>query len=225
MSNDAFLLNTDILTSDMQELQAATAGGNVRHVLAAEASNRVPVPWLCCFRRSDLRQVELSFQTGPNQFDRMKADLPCVSVAGARRNLEASLPLFEAIVGNAAVAQGYWRAALQGLERMSLPYLTINPIEVFLLNDPAEENLAFSECLDGTVQSIQFIKRLAFYQDGFEPYTVEQLHSCSPDELDHEARRSNSAALDAGLGFTGDEESPSTAPPHTAMNKPWWKLW
>jgi hypothetical protein len=232
MSNRAALLNTEILTSDPQELERARLTRGASYVEIGQAANRIPVPWLGCFRTPDLRPVELKLATGPSQYEELSLSLPCTSVAAARENLSASLPLYVTIVGDARIAEAYWKYALAGLADLPFPYLTMNPVEVLQLNDPSDEATVLANCLSGTPEAIPLIRRLAFIDDGYAPYTFDEFFRGPPEALNHEARIGNSAALDPG--YPGPEhrlwyrpELPVAAAPAPAQpqRKPWWKRW
>lgn len=230
MSNRALLLNTEILTSDPQELERARLARGASYVEIGEAANRIPVPWLACFRTHDLRFVELKRATGPSQYELLSLSLPCTSVAAARENLSASLPLYVAIVGDARIAEAYWKYALAGLAELPLPYLTMDPVEVLELNDPSDEATVLATCLSGTPEAIPLVKRLAFIDDGYAPYTFDEFFDGPPEALNHVARVGNSAALDPGYSDPAHRlwyrpESPAASAPAQPQRRPWWKRW
>jgi hypothetical protein len=61
MSGAARLLDTSVLTNDPIAAAAEAPGREVLHRCAAEASGRMPVPWLCAFRREDRRRQSLTW--------------------------------------------------------------------------------------------------------------------------------------------------------------------
>ncbi len=67
MSNRAILLNTEILSCDRRELEKARRTLGASYVEIGQAANRIPVPWLCCFRTADLHPVEVEYKTGPHR--------------------------------------------------------------------------------------------------------------------------------------------------------------
>lgn len=228
MSNRAALLNTEILTSDPQELERARLTRGASYAEIGEASNRIPVPWLACFRTPDLRPVEYKRAIGPAQYEVLHLALPCTSVAAARENLAASLSLYVAIVGDAHVAEAYWKYALAGLADLPLPYLTMNPVEVLALNDPSDEAAALAGSLGGTPAATALVKRMAFIEDGHAPYPFDAFFGGPPGALTHQARIGNSAALDPGISdprywLWSRPELPSAAAPAQPARKPWWK--
>ena len=228
MSNRAALLNTEILTSDPEELERARLTRGTSYVEIGQAANRIPVPWLGCFRTPDLRPVELKRATGPSRYEVLSLSLPCTSVVAARENLSASLPMYVAIIGDAHIAEAYWKYALAGLADLPLPYLTMNLVEVLQFGDPSDGATVLANCLSGTPEAIPLVKHLASIEDGYAPYTFKEFFAGPPEALDHQARIGNSAALDPG--YPGPEyrlwfrpELPGA--PAQPQRKPWWKRW
>ncbi|MCC8996066.1 MAG: hypothetical protein LM517_03195 [Nitrosomonas sp.] len=231
MSNRAILLNTEILSCDRRELEKARRTLGASYVEIGQAANRIPVPWLCCFRTADLHPVEVEHKTGPSSFDVLRLSLPCTTVSAARERLSDSLPLYIAIVGNTVIAEDYWRYAMEGLADLPFQYLTIDPVEVLFLNDPNEEATALANCLRGTSDTIALIKRLAFIDGDYPPYTFQEFFNGPAEALDDDARNNNSAALDPGYSAPeyrtvyGPEASALPPAPAEMRRKPWWKLW
>lgn len=197
MSNRAYLINAALLSGDPAELKASLASDGPEYVEVAEAANRIPVPWLCCFREADLQPVSVELTDFEGNKTPFRFSAPRTEVSTAISNLEAALPIFEALAGSAEVGRAYWQAALDGLRELPLPYLTLDPIDVLLMNDPDDEADAFSKCLSGKLDSIPDLKRMSFFEDGSEPYSLSDYLSKSPEELEDQARSGNSAALDA----------------------------
>jgi hypothetical protein len=232
MSNRAVLINAEILTNDPQELEHARLTQGASYVEIGEAANRIPVPWLCCFRTLDLRRVELKRAIGPGRYEIMSLSLPCTSVASARENLSASLPLYVAIAGDTHIGEEYWKFALAGLADLPFEYLTMNPVEVLQLNEPSDEAAALATSLNGTAEAIASMKQLAFIEDGYAPYSFDDFFRGPREALVDDVRINNSAALDPG--YHGDEyriwyrpELIATAAPvpNQPRRSPWWKPW
>ena len=119
---------------------------------------------------------------------------------------------------------------MEGLADLPFQYLTIDPVEVLFLNDPNEEAAALANCLRGTPDTIALIKRLAFIDGDYLPYTFQEFFGGPAEALDHDARNNNSAALDPG--YTACEyrivyrpEASALPAPAEMRRKPWWKLW
>jgi hypothetical protein len=228
MSNRAYLFNTALLTSDRDEIESARVERGIEYAEADEAANRIPIPWLYCFREADLRPVQAEYYIGPEEVCYVPVRIPCTTVVMARENMQHSLPFFRQIVGDTAVADGYWKGAMDKLASLPLPYLTMHPTEVFCLNDAEEEAAAFAKCFCGTEASIPFVKRLSFYVDGFAPYTIEEFFSSSPERLDNQARTDNAAALIMGAPdylYWRRRDEANVADTPASAPKPWWKLW
>jgi hypothetical protein len=253
MANRAYLLNTDILTSDPQVLQAGLSRGN-EYVEIAEAAYRIPLPWLCCFRNAPLYNVSVSMESDliDGQAEPFVIELPCVEVATAKHNLELSLSIFQEVAGDPNVGEDYWKLACDGLADLPLPYLTLNPIDVLFMGDHAEESAALAACIRSPLPSASLMKRISGFEEGFSAFSAKDFYSRPLKELDHQARLSCSRALDSGyLGrdhrywhrstpsptpstsYSAPEvkivaESSRLAPPMEPANvgsRPWWKFW
>ena len=211
MANRAYLINSTSLTSDPAELeQLRNSHGHVDGEVA-ESSNRLLIPWFLCFRESDLRPVR-------NRNFR----LPCTTVAQAARNLEQSLPIFEAIAGDPTLAKQYWTLSCTLLRRLPLPYLTMDPTEVFLLGDePSDESIAAA--LSGNLTAVPHLISLSGYNQEVQPYPLDVLYSMPEGEA-NEARTYNSSVLDGG--FQSDfkyvmwNTTSGAAAPHTPQPPP-----
>jgi hypothetical protein len=230
MSNRASLINTPLPTSDPGELQRARLARLHSYVEIAEAANRIPIPWLACFQAADLKHVTYQRQVGRTEFETVQLRLPYTTVAAARRNIESSLPLYEAIFGTNADVRSYWLRAVEGLGELPFEFLTMNPVEVLALNDLASEVEALASSLSAMPERVEYVKQLANVQDGFLPYTAAEYFDGPPEALDHGARVNNSAALDPGysapesrLWFRPEEQAP--APSGAQPKKPWWRRW
>ncbi|MGE5491496.1 MAG: hypothetical protein ACM31P_09460 [Actinomycetota bacterium] len=246
MANRAYLLNTPTLTGDPYSLQAALRQGpQANYAEIAEVSYRVPLPWFCCFRGAQLTEVHvpLEYWGQENGPDELTVHLPCIDVATAWHNLQASLETFQEMAGDTALGEGYWQRACEGLAELPLPYLAMNPIEVLLMGYIAEAADKFSACFKSQLPPMELLKFWAGYHEGFQPFSAEDFYSRSPAELDHAARLDSSRALDAGyLGGdyywhcskpdTRDAQQTDTSVSQLdqgvgagARKRPWWRLW
>lgn|GEM_PF-2130429 len=229
VSNRAELINTETPAIIVAGRQCLSGQDGVRYIVVAEAANRIPVPWMCCFHQNDLRTVTAAYQTGPAEFETLTLSVPFTTTENASKNVRVSLSVFEEIAEDAEIAEQYWRLALEALDTLKFPFLTIDPLEVLLMNDPAEEAAAFSRCFDADTQARTFMKQLAFIEEGHVPYSAQQLYSSLPDELSHHARLANAAALDFGL-VAPERHRYETAEVVAATmrqatrKKPWWKF-
>ena len=253
MANRAYLLNTDILTSDPQVLRAGLSRGS-EYLEIAEAAYRIPLPWLCCFRNVPLHKVSVSMEADSigAQAEPFVIELPCVEVATAKRNLELSLSIFQEVAGDPSTGEDYWKLACDAFADMPLLYLTLNPIEVLFMSDAAEESAAFATCIRSPSPPVSLMKRISGFEDGFSAFSAKDFYSRPLKELDHQARLSCSRALDSG--YLGRDHgywhraTPTPAPstsdsapeakivaesvrldppmePSTVESPPWWKFW
>jgi hypothetical protein len=192
MANRGYLINTSSLTSDPDELaRLRDQPGHVDGVVA-EGSGRVSIPWFLCFRQSDVRMVP--WREG-------RLPLPCTTVEQATRNLEESLPVFEAIAGDPALAQPYWSLACALVRRLPLPYLALSPIEVLDMDSQPVEAIAaeIMGALSGDLSAVPHLKSLAEYQDDAPAYPLEVLYSV-PTGIDRYGSRTwNATVLDGGF--------------------------
>ena len=197
MSNRAYLLNSKILTNDYVRLNELSKKHGVVYDEAAQAANRLPLPWLCCFRQSDLRPYTVCYEDSDGNEVRETCRIPCISLGNAVRNLKASLPLYEKIVGDARIAREYWQDAVTALELLPLPFLTLYAEEVI---DGAYAE--FAAALSGNEDAIPHLLIFCGYSRGSLPFTLGEWSNLSFEELrDDETRRYNAAALDCAFGF------------------------
>lgn len=231
MSNRSYLLNSPVCSSDPRELERSRIADGLSYVELAEAAHRIPLPWLLCFGTEDLRPVDAKFRTGPTDYIELALSIPVTTVSLARERLQASLPSLTEIAGDPAIAEAYWSAAMAGLAKLPFDYLTIDPLEVLAQNDAGTEADAFARCFGARPEALPYLKTLAFFEDGFLPYSHHDLYNKDPSELDHSARAGNAAALDAGIGLAEHwhwrrPDAPLTrSSVPSARDKPWWKLW
>ena len=233
MSGAARLLNTSVLTNDPIAAAAEAPGRETLHHAAAEASGRIPVPWLCAFRHEDLRPVELRFRSDSGAWQSIQCSVPCAPVASVAENLRTSLEVFETIVGVPLLARGYWRRSLEDLGRLTLPFVTLDPVGVLRLGDLRQNTALFARCFGRSAESIEAIRSVSGYVEGVTPFAVDEWRTRSPRQTLDERRSSNSIALDSGIhgpaSTTRDAESvanrglvPKASRIHT---RPWWRLW
>jgi hypothetical protein len=231
MSDRASLINTPLPTVDREELERARLDGR-RHpyVEIAVATNRIPIPWLACFKPADLQPVTCRLYRGPAEFEVAHLQLPCVSVEAAKRNLESSLQLYEAIYGSGATVHDYWQRAIQGLGDLPFEFLSMQAIEVLANGELAAEVRALVSSLGAMPERVAHVKHLSSVQDGFQPYTAAEYFEGPSEALDHAARVANSAAMDPGysppefrMWFRPEESKPKLNA--IGHKRPWWKRW
>jgi hypothetical protein len=188
LGNRAYLINTSWLTADPSEVAGKHASGHISGEVAS-SNDRLLIPWFCCFRKSDLRPVKV---------DTEHLELPCTTLKQAVRNLEHSLPIFEALAHNPKIAHDYWTLACTLLRRLPLPYLTMDPTEVFFADDPKPMETALVGALSGDLSAIPHLKKLTDYDDSVLPYPIDALYSMGGGQPD-QARIWNSSVLDGGF--------------------------
>ncbi|MBI3439902.1 MAG: hypothetical protein HY054_14845 [Proteobacteria bacterium] len=197
MSNRAILINAPVFTSDPNRLQEALDQEGREYVEIAESAYRIPIPWLCCFRKDDLRPFSAKSYSLDGTEERVALVAPCADIAAAKRNLTQSLSIFAAVAGDSEIARGYWEAAMAGLEDLPFPYLCIDPTDILFMEDLDEGLATFSGCFAGSLDALPSMKRLNFFEEGVVPYSQADLYSKLPEQLDDPARVNNAAALDA----------------------------
>jgi hypothetical protein len=128
----------------------------------------------------------------------IEARLPCTGIGEAIANLEAALPLFEAIAGDATLGRQYWQAALDRLKSLPLPYLALHAIEVMFMDEPGPYVEAMTKAMAGDASAIAHLKDLSSYQDGKPPYPRDVLYAVPEDPNGDKERTNNAVALDFG---------------------------
>ena len=192
MSVNGYLLNSNARASDAEELKALRTRPGHLDAVVAEGSNRLLVPWFLCFRPGDVRGIDAA--SGP-------LPRPCTTVAQATRNLEGSLPVFEAIAGDAALAEAYWSLACKLVRRLPLPYLSLELSEVLESGGDTPEHAArqVMGALSGDLTAVPFIKSLVEYRDGVAPYPPDVLYAIGGGIDVYGDRTWNSTVLDGGF--------------------------
>lgn len=201
MANRTYLLNTAILGSDPYLLRAKLAESGNDYVEVAEASYRIPIPWLCCFRKEDMRPVTVpvqNWETGAETSEVVA--LPCTTVKQALLNLTRAAPLFESIAGDARIGRAYWLDAVAGLRGLPLPYLTMDPIEVMYMDDPADYERSLVAALGSEESCIPHLKELSGYDDRALPYGPDVLTVVASGKH-HRGRLDSAVALHGGIGW------------------------
>jgi hypothetical protein len=200
MANRAYLLNTSVLTSDPYLLRTKLEEPGNDFADVAEAAYKIPIPWLCCFTKEDIRIVKVPPEIGEESGKIVEVGLPCTTITQALENLTRALPLFEDIAGNAKIGRAYWLNAISCLQALPLPYLTMNPLEVLFMEKPIDYARKIVAALSGDQNAIPFLKELSCYDDSAAPYPPDVL-TVVPGPNHHPVRIGNAVALDCGGGF------------------------
>jgi hypothetical protein len=195
LANNGFLVNASSLTSDPAEFQRLRGQPGHIDAVVAESSNRLLIPWFLCFRVSDLRPVP---------YNGLEIQLPCTTVEQALRNMEQSLPVFEAIAGSAALGQPYWKLACEGVRRLPLAYLALSPIEILDMDgNPQVPAAQIVGAVSGDLSAVPHLKALSEYQEG-PPYPLDVLYGVGQGIDPHGARNWNASVLDGGFLWNFD---------------------
>ena len=218
MSNNAYLLNTNLDASDPQRILQAREQARQGDLKIWEAAYRIPFPWLCCFRQGDLRSFEWRPEPDPDDEDPapITVALLVVAVPQAIANLRAALPLFEAATGETTIARQHWQRALDALQALPFAYLALEALEIILAVDRDEAIAQLHAALAADASALPALKALSDYQDGALPYGPEVLYDGTPGNYAHPQRLSNAVALDAAI----DTRFLTPATPTTATPRP-----
>ena len=196
MSLRNYLLNTSVLSSDRGALSLAVRDHGAKVVEVAECINNVPLPWLACFRTSDLQPSIVGSD--------VSIMVPCVDLPTAIENLAATLPLFERLTGEKEYAREYWQHALDDLKKLPLPFLTMDVSELLSFSTPDELNTYMRASLGGTNEALDYLKDVFIaYYDGKLPYKRADLHA--NEGIDDPERIDNTISLDAAIQEDGME--------------------
>lgn len=194
MSQRHYLLNTSILSSDALELREAVLEYGAKVVEVAECVYQVPLPWMACFRQSDLRPCKVLMESDEVQ----TIQIPCVDLATAIQNLRAALPLFERLTGETDYAREFWEAAVEDIEKLPLPYLTMDLSEMLFMSTADDFNRDMTAALGRTNDAVDYFKGVfVAYYDEVQPYTLSEFrenHGITDD-----MRINNTIALDAAI--------------------------
>jgi hypothetical protein len=200
------LLNTPILTSDWQVLNAKLEEpGNNDYLQVGQTKYRVPLPWLLCFRPDDLQPVTVllkdyydygeGHEDNPGPADKAVLKLPCAPVAKAQKQLASSLALYEQIAGDPAIGRMYWENALESFKTFPLPYLTLDVTEsLFAGDEPDGFTRDLPAALAGDASAIPALRSYATFTPGVPPFAPD-LHWSTGGVDSHHTRWQNSVAL------------------------------
>lgn len=202
MANRTHLLNTPILTSDPYLLADRLSEPGSDYLEVAIAAYKIPVPWLLCFRREDFQPVTVQFDEDEDGDTPAGVEVyfPVTSAEKALENMAQSLPVFEAIAGDAKLGKMFWQNAMTTLRGLPLPYLCINPIEVMFMDEhtPYMESMFAATGRDDT--AIRNLMDLSAYEPGVRPYPPDVLYTVATkaDDSYDETRLQNCVSLDMG---------------------------
>ncbi len=188
MANYAYLLNVGLPTNSREVLDLARKREGREYVSVEGPKYRIPLPWLRCFRQEELR---------PYLLDDYAMQVPVTTVEQAIRNLTESWPMYLQLVGNEAIARGYWQDAIDALRAFRLPYLTIDVDEIFVLSDLDENRDALLHALGSNPDPFPGLGVFFSYDPVHLPYPIEVFHS------DPDARQQDRIENCIALHFNG----------------------
>lgn len=218
MSQRHYLLNTSINSSDYDTLNKALADPSEKVIEVAECNYSLPLPWLACFRVDDLRTCTVPMSSG-----RLDIMVPCVDLQTAKANLRNALPLFEALTSEKIYAHAYWQNAIEELEKLPLPFLTMDIGEMLMSYEAEDLNAKLRTALGRNAEAIEVIKQHFIEYDNKQiPYDRSAFYA--NQEINDEIRIRNTIALDAAIQSNGNARTfrtevkpePATAAPATA---------
>lgn len=186
MPNVAYLFNTPFLTHDPGQMRTQRGEAINDFLEVMGPGDRLPVPWLCCFRPTDLKPVRVQTEDGnPATFT---FEFPATTVKQAIFNLEQSLPLFEAMTRDSRLARSYLDHAIAFLRNLPLPYLLLDHSAILAAAGPGEAQEDIARAMEGDAGAIPFLKMWAHYEDDVAPYPPDVLSSGGgPDEARNQA--------------------------------------
>ena len=162
MANRASLINSKALTNSIYALYREP-GNRLDPAFIEVATDRlgIPLPWFCCFRPANLRPMVVTAGEEDDEADAPdevtgRYSVPCASLAQAAANLEASLPLFEALASSPQEGRTRWQAAVQQVRALPLPNLTLSILELVQTD---EDHASFLAALAGDESAIPHLKR------------------------------------------------------------------
>ena len=176
------LLNADYpLTSLVLRSNGARAAGRVDVI--GELRDMVPLPWLACFKASDLVPCEV-VMTGADGAERTEHLLsPCTPIETALINLIRAKPFFERLTGEKILAGEYWQRAITQLKRYKRPYLGIDYADLLGLSKVADVNAASREGLAWTDEGFdKLVHMFLAWTPGVRPLAPEQLDNAPNDD-------------------------------------------
>lgn len=208
MSQRHYLLNTNIDSSNGEALQEALDTERGRVIEIAECVNFVPLPWFACFRQINLRPCTIQMTSGNLEILVPVADLPT-----AIANLKEALPLFEELTGEKKYSREYWKNAINDLEQLPLPFLTMD-IGEMLMNCEADELVArVTSALGRTTDSLSVIRQFFLeYNDCILPYGRAEFYA--NNDITDRYRIGNTIALDAAIRTNGFARTKQQYSPH-----------
>jgi hypothetical protein len=136
MANRASLINSKALANSIYALYREPGDRfDPAFIEVATDGRGIPLPWLCCFRPANLRPMVVTAGDDDEEADAPdevtgRYNVPCATLAQAVSNLEASLPLFQALAEDPQEGRKRWEVAVQQVRALPLPNLTLSILEL-----------------------------------------------------------------------------------------------
>ncbi|MAD90407.1 MAG: hypothetical protein CMK64_11940 [Pseudoalteromonas sp.] len=217
MSNRAYLVGTSIHCSSINQLDMSA------YEVLAEGSNMIPVPWFFCFNGTDLQPADLQYQNDDlNEISTIPMCVPCAPTSEVLSNLLERKALFVDFIGDPYLGEEYWRKAVNDIQSVQHEYISIHPLEVFLLNDVEESSLIFNKCFEAAPSSFESIEQLSNFDSDSKCYSVLDFYSNS--NLKNIKQKRNSSAMDMGIAGIDTSTWKSIKKDTTEKEElQWWK--
>lgn len=172
MGHFAYLINSDVSSNNTTR----EALDRVRHISLEGARGVYPLPWICCFRVTDLAPYTLVSERG-SKFD---LQIPVIPVEKAVENLKASLARYERLVGDKEFAREYWQNAIEIIKGLPYRFITLN-ITDFIYLDPANAK-TFVSGFSGQADPLSGSDDLFEYYREVQPLSLAEFNRPSPEK-------------------------------------------
>jgi hypothetical protein len=146
-----------------------------------ELRDLVPLPWLACFKASDLVpcSVEMTAEDGTKSVHELLQ--PCTPTENALINLDRAKPFFERLTGERILAGAYWQRAVTEIKRYTRHYLALDYADLLGFSKLEALNAASREGLTWTDAGFEALKAMFFtWTDGVRPLEPPQLDTAPP---------------------------------------------
>jgi hypothetical protein len=132
----------------------------------------IPIPWMLYFGLEDFQTMSVQTEEGTNY----KIPMPCTTVPLALQRTLKTLPVFERLAGDAQIAKEYWQEAVDLLEKLPFPYLSMDHSEWL---DAGGEEIdvvfpAFKDAYANGIPPDAFLMEYSCFRKGERPYSHEE---------------------------------------------------
>jgi hypothetical protein len=189
MGHFAYLINSDVSSNNTTR----EALDQVRHISLEAARGVYPLPWICCFRVTDLAPHIVVSERG-SRFD---LQIPVTPVEKAVENLKASLGRYERLVGDKEVAHEYWQNAVEVIKSLPYRFITLN-ITDFIFLDPRNAQ-TFVSGFSAQADPLSGSDDLFEFHTGVQPLSLADFNRPPPEKrkrnAEYELSKHNSCVL------------------------------